>query len=67
MYIEELPYSLLCATVYFDNLWKNKKENNSFFFCEFQFPDNILKTKKKDKTVCYLSNAQKPIHFLETN
>ena len=49
MYVEEIQYSLLCATVYFDNLWKNKKENNSFFFLEFQFLDNILKTKKKSK------------------
>ena len=39
MYLEELQYSLLCATVYFDNLWTNN-ENNSFFFLEFQFPDN---------------------------
>ena len=54
-------------TVYFDNLWKNKKENNSFFFCEFQFLDNISKTKKRVKTVHYLPNAQKPVHFLETN
>ena len=59
MYVEELPYSLLCATVYFDNLWKNKKENNSLFFFEFQFLDNILTTKKKSK-LCYLPNAQKP-------
>ena len=51
MYIEELPYSLLCATVYFDNLWKNKKENNSLFFFEFQFLDNILKTKKSQNCV----------------
>ena len=67
MYIEELPYTLLCATVYFDNLCKNKKENNSIFFFEFQFLDNILKTKKQVKTVHYLPNAQKPVCFLETN
>ena len=60
MYVEELPYSLLCATVYFDNLWKKKKKNNSLFFFELQFPDNILKTQKKVKTVHYLPNAQKP-------
>ena len=64
MYIEEVQYSLLCATVYFDNLWKNKKENNSFFFLEFQFPDNILKTKKSENCV---PNAQKLVHYLETN
>ena len=40
MYLEELQYSLLCATVCFDNLWTNNNENNSFFFLEFQFPEN---------------------------